>query len=127
MKISIAALPFVVAGLVYHGSIANAQNLSADATAGQKVAVQCVACHSTDGSNGTGPSLKSVVGRKAGSYPGFRYSRAMATADFLWDEKRLDAYLTDPQSVVPGNLMPYAGMPDEHQRAELIAFLLTLK
>jgi cytochrome c len=94
---------------------------------GQAVFAQCAACHSVDGSNGTGPSLQGVVGRKAGSFQGFRFSRAMRAAGFAWDAKSLDAYIADPQKALPGNVMPYSGLTDEKQRADLVAYLQTLK
>jgi cytochrome c len=87
----------------------------------------CSVCHSTDGSNGVGPSLKGIVGRKAGSCAGFRYSRGMRAASFAWDAVALDKYLTDPQSLVPGHVMPFAGVIDSKARAELIAYLEALK
>jgi cytochrome c len=80
-----------------------------------------------DGSNGVGPSLQGINGRKAGSFAGFLYSRAMKNAGHAWDAKSLDAYLADPQKAVPGNLMPYSGVTDAKQRADLIAYLATLK
>jgi cytochrome c len=98
-----------------------------DAAAGKAVFAQCTACHSTDGSNGTGPSLQGIAGRKAGSFPGFRYSRAMKNAGRTWDAASLDAYIANPQGTVPGNLMPFSGIADAKQRADLVAYLLTLK
>ena len=98
-----------------------------DAAAGKAVFAQCTACHSVDGSNGAGPSLKGVVGRKVGSLEGFRYSRAMKNTAYAWDAKTLDAYLTDPASAIAGNVMPFSGIPDAKQRADLIAYLATLK
>lgn len=97
-----------------------------DVAAGKTAFAQCSACHSVDGSNGVGPSLKGIAGRQAGSFAGFRYSRAMKGAGFNWDDKKLAAYLADPQKVVPGNVMPFAGVADEKQRADLVAFLMTL-
>ncbi len=88
---------------------------------------QCAVCHSTDGSLGAGPTLKGVFGRKAGSVAGFRYSRAMRAAGIVWDEGTLDRYLANPQDVVPGNLMPFSGVPDSAQRAAVIDYLKTLK
>jgi cytochrome c len=100
---------------------------SADAAAGRAVFEQCAACHSIDGNSGVGPTLQGVVGRKAGTVPGFRYSRAMKSATLAWDEKTLDGYIADPQKVVPGNLMPFSGLPDAKHRADLIGYLATLK
>jgi cytochrome c len=88
---------------------------------------QCAVCHSVDGSNGTGPSLKGIVGRTSGTFPGFRYSRAMKSAAVTWDEGSLDRYLTDPQEFVPGNVMPFSGVPNAGERAEIIAYLKTLR
>lgn len=94
--------------------------------AGKAAFAQCSVCHSTDGSNGVGPSLKGVVGRKAGEYAGFRFSRALKSSGLTWDKATLDSYLTDPQKAVPGNVMPYAGLADPKLRAALIAYLTTL-
>jgi len=98
-----------------------------DTAAGRQVFAQCSVCHSTDGSNGVGPSLRGVVGRKAGSVAGFRYSRAMKTVGITWDEQQLTDYLADPQKIVPGNVMPFAGVSDAKQRADVVAYLVTLK
>lgn len=98
-----------------------------DATAGKEVFAQCSVCHSTDGSRLVGPSLQGVVGRKAGTLAGFRYSRAMKAANITWDEKTLDAYIAAPQQMMPGNLMPFSGIGDVTQRADVIAYLRTLK
>jgi len=88
---------------------------------------QCAACHSVDGSNGTGPTLKGIIGRKSGTVAGFRFSRAMKSAAITWDEDSIDRYLSDPQDVVPGNIMPFAGIPDAAERARLIVYLKTLR
>ncbi|HEY6642678.1 c-type cytochrome [Povalibacter sp.] len=95
--------------------------------AGQEAFAQCAACHSTDGSNGVGPSLKGIVGRASGGAPGFAYSNAMKHARLTWTAATLDKYIANPQAVVPGNVMPYAGMSDPGQRSALIAYLSTLK
>lgn len=87
---------------------------------------QCAVCHSTDGSNGTGPTLKGVFGRKSGSVPGFRYSRAMRGAGITWDDTALDRYLSDPQASIPGNVMPFSGVADARERAAIIAYLRSL-
>jgi cytochrome c len=98
-----------------------------DAAAGKQVFAQCAACHSTSDSNGIGPGLKGVVGRKAGSVAGFRYSSALAQTGYAWDEKALDAFLASPSKAIPGNAMPFPGLSDAKQRADVIAFLETLK
>ena len=88
---------------------------------------QCAVCHSTDGSNGTGPTLKGLFGRPAGSVLGFRYSRAMRGAGIVWDAKALDEYLQSPQDFIPGNVMPFSGVSDSVERAGLVAYLRSLK
>jgi len=87
----------------------------------------CAACHSVDGTAGVGPSFKGVYGRKAGSGKGFSYSAAMRKSGLTWDDKSLDSFLTDPQKAIPGNVMPFPGVADEKQRAEIIDYLKTVK
>lgn len=96
-------------------------------SAGKQAFAQCAACHSTDGSNGLGPTLKGIVGRPSASVPGFAYSNAMKRAHLTWTAANLDSYIANPQAVVPGNAMPYAGMSDAAERAALINYLSTLK
>ncbi len=88
---------------------------------------QCVVCHAVTEKNGAGPGLKGVYGRKPAGTAGFRYSRAIKGAAFTWDDKALDTYLNDPQQQVPGGTMPFSGIADAKQRADLIAYLKTLK
>lgn len=98
----------------------------ADEAAGRQVFRKCQACHSLDpGKNLIGPSLAGIMGRKAGAEPGFTYSDAMKHADITWDSKTLDAYLNDPQKLVPGNRMPFPGLKSEHDRSDVIAYLAT--
>lgn len=94
---------------------------------GQKAFEQCAACHSTDGSAGVGPTLKGIVGRPSASIAGFPYSAAMKRAHLQWTPEQLDKWIANPQEVVPGNAMPYAGMADAAQRKALIAYLAGLK
>jgi len=85
----------------------------------------CRKCHVTkEGDNRLGPSLHDIIGREAGSAPGYAYSSAMADAGIVWDEKTLDAYIENPDAVVPGNKMkPYPGVPSAEDRAKIIAHL----
>ena len=85
---------------------------------------ECAACHKLDaGSNGLGPSLHGVFDRKAGELSDFRYSPALKRSGIVWSPQTLDTYLADPQALVPGNRMPYAGMKDPQDRVDLIAYL----
>jgi cytochrome c len=85
---------------------------------------QCATCHATSLSEAPrqGPPLARIVGRQAGKLEGFHYSSALAQADFTWDENRLDAWLTDPQAVIPGAMMPYRQANTE-TRAVIISYL----
>jgi cytochrome c len=100
-----------------------------NATNGASVFDRCAICHSNTktGGNKIGPNLFGVVGRKAGTYPGFSYSSAMQKAGFVWTDAKLDAYIASPQTAVPGNKMPFAGITNNSQRADVIAYLDTLK
>jgi cytochrome c len=100
-----------------------------DAAAGGKVfKTQCAVCHSAvQGKNGVGPSLYDVVGRKAGMVPNYQYSAANKNSGLIWDDATLDSYLKAPQLVVHGTKMTYAGLKNDTQRADLIAYLGTLK
>jgi cytochrome c len=92
---------------------------------GQRVFGACAACHSLQpDQNMTGPSLADVWNRKAGSTSSFsRYSPALKSANIVWNDKTLDEWINDPQHVVPGNQMTFAGIKDARQRADLLAFL----
>jgi cytochrome c len=96
-----------------------------DPAKGQSVFGACAACHSLEpGQNMTGPSLANVWNRKAGSLASFsRYSPALASANIVWDDKTLDAWIKNPQHVIPGNTMTFQGIKDAQQRADLLAFL----
>ncbi|SRR6266404_4562944 len=116
----------LIAVLVLAGAIAN-PGYAQDAEHGKTIFKPCAACHSTDHANRVGPGLEGIIGRKAGTVPGFPYSDAMKKSVIVWDAKILDAYLESPQKVVPENRMPYAGLKDPTDRADLVAYLATLK
>ena len=95
-----------------------------DATAGRLVFRKCQACHSLEqGKNLIGPSLAGIINRKAGTAAGFDSSPAIKQSNLTWNAAELDGYLADPQKVVPGNRMPFAGLKTEHDRKDVIAFL----
>jgi cytochrome c len=100
-----------------------------DADRGRRAFAACAACHREASAEvpNPGPDLRRVVGRPAGSVPGFRYSRALRNAKRTWNEETLFAFLGDPQAAVPGNTMPFPGLPDEAERRDLIAYLKTFK
>jgi cytochrome c len=81
-----------------------------------------VACHAL-GADRVGPRHCGLIGRRAGTVPGFGYSAAMAKSNLTWDEKTLDRFLAKPLQVVPGTSMTYDGVPDPQDRRDLIAYL----
>jgi cytochrome c len=95
-----------------------------DATRGEKRFEECATCHSTQaGVNGVGPSLHDLFGRKAAALDDYRYSPAMKRSGITWTPQTLATFIADPQKEVPNNRMPFAGMPDPAERADLIAYL----
>jgi cytochrome c len=116
----------VIAGLLLAGSATAA--LAADPAAGEKIfKTQCGICHTVvAGQNRIGPTLFGVVGRKAGSIPDFHYTPDHKKLDLTWDAANLDKYLTNPRAMVPDTSMVYAGLKDDAQRADLVAYLGTL-
>lgn len=97
----------------------------ADPADGEKVFRKCQACHTAakDGKNLTGPWLYNVIGRKVATEPGFNYTQAMKDHGGVWTYERLNTYLTNPQKVVPGTKMSFAGLPKVKDRANVIAYL----
>lgn len=81
----------------------------------------CGGCHSLD-ANRVGPAHRTVVGRKAGTVPGYTYSPALKKAKIVWTAATLDAWLSDPQKMVPGTRMAFR-LTDAKRRADIIAFL----
>jgi nitrite reductase (NO-forming) len=108
-------------------AVAAAASQPADAgevAEGRQVFRKCQACHSLQpGKNGVGPSLANIVGEKAGAAPGYNFSPAMKASNLTWNAETLDAYLSDPQKVVPGNKMPFPGLKTERERNAVIALL----
>jgi cytochrome c len=94
---------------------------------GEHAFMKCALCHAKNKTNGLGPGLSGVIGRHAGSVPGFHYSEAMKNSNIVWDEKSLDAFLMAPQKDLPGTTTAFVGIPDQEERGDLIAYLETLK
>jgi cytochrome c len=93
-----------------------------DPDRGRLVYGRCLACHSI-ARDAVGPRHAGLFGRKAGSVPGYDYSAAMRGSGIVWDAKTLDAFVKDPKATVPGTKMPFAGILDDQERADLIAYL----
>ena len=101
-------------------------SLTGDAAKGEKVFPQCKACHVAEaGKNRVGPSLWAVVGRTAGTIPGFNYSKANKASGVIWSEDVLFTYLEAPQKFMPGTRMAFGGLKNPQDRADVIAYLKT--
>jgi cytochrome c len=95
-----------------------------DAARGEARFQDCVACHRLDADgNNVGPSLHGIFTRKAGELADFRYSPAMKRSGIVWTPETLGQFIADPQAMVPGNRMPFAGLASAGDRADLIAYL----
>ncbi len=101
---------------------------AADDTArGKKVFNKCKACHTLDaGKHRVGPSLDGVIGRTAGTAPGYKYSKAMKAygdSGIIWSAETLNVYLENPRKVVKGTKMAFPGLKKPQDRLDLIAYL----
>ena len=95
-----------------------------DAARGEARFKECAASHKLDaGANEVGPSLHGLFSRTAGELADFRYSPAMKRSGVIWTAETLDKYIADPQAFVPAYRMPYAGISNAADRADLIAYL----
>lgn len=93
-----------------------------DAKKGAVVYERCAACHAIQYDR-TGPRHCGLIGRRAGSVPGFAYSPAMKKSGIVWNARTLDRFIADPTHVVPGTAMGYDGVKDAKERSDLIAYL----
>ena len=99
----------------------------ADLANGKANFARCQACHTLaeGGSRLMGPNLWNMLGRQVGSKAGFTYSTAMRDADFAWDMAKLESWLDNPKSFMPGNKMTFTGIHDAEDRRDLIAYIAT--
>lgn len=93
-----------------------------NAVRGEALYERCFACHSLE-TDRAGPRHCGLLGRRAGSVPGFDYSPAMRASGIVWSADTLDRFLAAPTAVVPGTSMGYAGIASAQERADLIAYL----
>jgi cytochrome c len=109
--------------------LAGGAGVRADATRGARVFQRCYACHSVVAGEDKlpGPSLRCVLGRRAGTLPGFEFSPAMVeagtTRGLTWTWATLDAFLADPGAVVPGTAMGPPGLASADDRRDVIDYL----
>ncbi|RFC66784.1 MULTISPECIES: c-type cytochrome [Mesorhizobium] len=108
-------------------TVSASQSWAQDAAAGEKVFAKCKACHVADtDQNKVGPSLFKLNGRTAGTHPDFKYSPAMTDAGkngLVWDDAKLTEYLKDPRAMVKGTKMAFAGLKDDADIANVIAYI----
>lgn len=109
------------------GAIVAAAATEPATSAGERAFQKCYSCHSiADAEDLEGPSLSGIVGRPVAAQPGFDYSSAMrrfANQHPVWTEQLLDRFIADPEAVVPGTSMAFAGMRDKAERAVLVDYL----
>jgi cytochrome c len=117
---------FLSGAVVALGLMAQSSAFAQDAAAGERLFNQCRACHQLGETarNGVGPQLNGLfTGRKAGTAAGYTYSDAYKSLDKAWSEDNFRVYIKDPRGVTPGTKRVYAGMKDDTQITNLIAFL----
>lgn len=100
-----------------------------DAKQGEAVFGRCALCHNAvkGGGNGVGPNLFGVVGRKAASLPNFYYSPALKNSKIVWNEGNLKKWVTNPQKMVPGTRMTFAGLTSPKEADDVVTYLKTRK
>jgi len=116
MRVTITAALLIGATCVAH---------AADPAAGANVFKRCVVCHMVgeDAQPRVGPVLNGLIGRKAGSYEGFKYTEANKNSGLVWDEATLAKYLKNPRAAIPGTSMTFAGIRKDEEITDLIAYL----
>ncbi len=103
--------------------------LTASLEKGEKISKKCVSCHSFDqgGPNKIGPAMWGVVGRDIGSVAGFGYSSALSSMEGNWTAEALNGFLENPKAYAEGTAMAFAGLRKAQDRADIIAYLQSLK
>jgi cytochrome c len=120
-----------IATLFSLASVAMAAEPKVDVENGKTIFAQrCGICHAVSTEPGgpvAGPLMVGIVGRKAGTVPGFAmYSEALKKSGITWSTKTLDDFLIMPMQKVPGTVMPMM-LPDNQERADVVAYISTLK
>jgi cytochrome c len=100
----------------------SALSATGDPTHGAQIYQRCQLCHSIE-HDLVGPRHLGLFGRKAGSIAGYPYSAAMRNSGIIWSEETLNRFLSGPQAYVPGTRMTFTGLPNEQDRADVIAYL----
>ena len=121
MKFRLSLLLAAVPALFLTAGAASAQ----DAAAGEKVFLKCRACHQVGetAKNGVGPQMNGLFGRKAGTVEGYNYSDANKNSGLTWDEATFKEYIKNPKAKIPGTKMIFAGIPNDKEIEDLVAYL----
>lgn len=112
-----------LAALAFLGTATHA--MAQDAADGEKVFAKCRACHQVGetAKNGVGPQLNGLIGRHSGSVEGYNYSEANKNSGLTWDEATFVEYIKNPRAKVPGTKMVFAGITNEKDITNLVAYL----
>jgi len=126
MKKEIIAAVLLTVTMAFAGTSAMA---AGDAAKGKKVFKKCKSCHTVKkgGKNKVGPNLFGIAGKKAGSVKGYKYSKAMKASGITWDDANLDGFLKKPRKFMKKTKMGFSGVKKDKQRANVIAYLKSLK
>jgi len=121
MKFRLSLLLAAVPALFLTAGAASAQ----DAAAGEKVFLKCRACHQVGetAKNGVGPQMNGLFGRKAGTVEGYNYSDANKNSGLTWDEATFREYIKNPRAKIPGTKMVFAGLTNETEIDNIVAYL----
>jgi cytochrome c len=124
-RLAVIGIQWLCLGALCLAGCSAAVTVAGDPLRGQQLYERrCADCHDPD-ENSNGPRHRGIYGRRAGSVPDYHYSKALAQATIVWNDASLNAWLTDPQALVPGQRMKMR-VPDPQDRADLIAYLKTL-
>lgn len=121
MKNRISLIAAALPAFLFMAGGASAQ----DAAAGEKVFLKCRACHQVGetAKNGVGPNLNGLIGRKAGAVEGYNYSEANKSSGLTWDEATFREYIKNPKAKIPGTKMVFAGLTNEKEVDDVVAYL----
>ena len=124
----IRSMPALAAVGLLSMTVAASAWADGDVAKGKRVFNKCKTCHELEtAKNKIGPTLQGVIGRKAGTVPGFKYSSAMQNAGIVWDEKTIQQYIADPKKMIPGNKMVLAPIKSEDQREDVVAYIKSMQ
>ena len=112
---------FAVLALLHSMRAASAQ----EAASGEAVFLKCRTCHQIGegAKNAVGPVLNGLIGRPAGTYPGYAYSDVIKNTDIIWDEATLKEFLKNPRVRLPGTKMIFSGLPKDEDIEAVIAYV----